>query len=387
MKFLLIYFIAFISIYCSAINQISSVKVDAKSKYVSAINEIQDAMDKEQFDVALDKAEQLTKDYPDFHEAFALAGDALFNLKSYEEAYKSYLRVLYLFSDTSVYDKAAEALSKIDNPKLISIRLARLVGEKENDFVIRNLLTKFYIILGLYQKGAIEASTVLKLSPNDSEALTNLAIINIYLKDYKKSEYYVGESIKNSKDNDKLHFLKGYLFIANDNDLKIGENELIKAIKMNPFSSLYYYNLAYIYMMGNKFDDATKLLKSALDLDPKNNKLIYALAQNYFLDNKLEKALDVFEELIKLSPNIHSGYLGAGKVYLQLKDYDNTIKYYNLAAQISKNEQGNADFFNSASLFEVYFQKYFYFLLLFAIVGIIAIGYLLKRYKEEIPKL
>jgi tetratricopeptide (TPR) repeat protein len=356
-------------------------KISIRKQYLNKVKNAQELFDEGKFDVALATSDPLSKKYPSFNEAFVLTGDCLFKLKAYKEAYQAFLKSLYIKTDSTVYNKALETLYNTNNSKLVTINLKRTLQKHPNDFIIRNILTSSYIKLELYDEAIEEANRILKINPWDTEALTNISLAYIYKNDLDKSIEFAEKALKQKTPSDKLHFIKGYILIQKDGNIKAGERQLIKAIKLNPFSQIYYYNLAYLYIKTHRFDTAIPLLTKAVKMAPNNEKLLFALAQSYFLANKDDKALATYSKLINLAPTSVDGYLGMGKIHLRNHQYNKTIRYFKTAMKYDSNT------LSYVNILEIYFQKYFYFILTACVVGIFSIIFILKRNYETSPKL
>jgi len=358
-------------------------KPTRKEIYYEKLNAAKEAYEKKNYDIALSIAEKIIDDkkMPHLPEVFTLSGDCLFHLKAYREAYQSYLSSLYILSDSIVYDKARETLKQMDNPRLITIKLKRVINKKPNDFVIRNILTSFYIQLKLYKDAIGEAQKVLSINPWDHEALANISLAYLYSNDPGLAEKYSDLAEREGIISDRLHFIRGYIHVQKDGNFHEAEKEFIKAIKLNPYSQVYYYNLAFLYVKLKRLNDAIMLLKRASKIDPKNEKVIFALAQSYFLSGKTDRALETYRYLTGIYPQSVDGYLGLGKIYLMLNQYGKAIKYFKLARKFDN------DTLKYVNFLEIYFQKYFYLILTVCAAGIFATAYMLKKSYEESPRL
>ena len=187
-------------------------------------------------------------------------------------------------------------------------------------------------------------------------------------------------AIEQKISSDKLHFINGFLLV-HANKFKEGEKEFVQAIKLNPFVSAYYYNLASIYMKHKFFNKSITVLLQAIELEPDNEQIFLSLAQSYFLNNNIEKSLDIFKRITLFAPTSINGYIGLGKLHLKLNQYNQTLKYFKRALNY---DSSALTFFN---ILEVYFQKYFYFILFFCAFGFFTIFFTLKKYYKQCPKL
>ena len=76
----------------------------------------------------------------------------------------------------------------------------------------------------------------------------------------------------------------------------------LEAVKKNPNDSDLYYNLAVSYLKNNRYADAERSLKNAINLNPKDKNAYYNLAVLYesYLNDK-KRALECYSRYLRLS--------------------------------------------------------------------------------------
>lgn len=108
-----------------------------------------------------------------------------------------------------------------------------------------------------------------------------------------------------------------------------------QCIKINPKEPAPYYDLATIYTYQNKLSQAAEFAKQAYLLNKENiwYGLLYAelLAQT----GQFQKSIDVFSDIIKRNPTKVEVIMELGNIQEQMQQYDNAIKSYNQAEQIT----------------------------------------------------
>ena len=111
------------------------------------------------------------------------------------------------------------------------------------------------------------------------------------------------ELYKQGKNNDAIQVLKivskqketktdgevwNYLGLAylNQDKTKDARKALEKAVKLNPQSSVFHSNLAYVYLMERKFNKAQSQIEKSINLDPqKANAILFAETANCGKEN------------------------------------------------------------------------------------------------------
>jgi len=83
----------------------------------------------------------------------------------------------------------------------------------------------------------------------------------------------------------------------------------------------------------NDPDRATYYTKAILQLDKQNCDALYLMAEIKRRQGKIADALKYSERQMQLQPNHPQTYYYHGKLYFQIKDYENAIKYLELAVQ------------------------------------------------------
>ena len=96
----------------------------------------------------------------------------------------------------------------------------------------------------------------------------------------------------------------GYLMMArgmhDDSYAKQAEDEMQKAILLEPTSAKSYYQLGRIFEYYPKNDNAIQAYLSALEWDPNSPQTLIALAQRYEIDGQAEKALATYKRLAQV---------------------------------------------------------------------------------------
>tara|TARA_B100000989_G_scaffold268587_1_gene223383 strand:+ start:237 stop:1727 length:1491 start_codon:yes stop_codon:yes gene_type:complete len=240
---------------------------------------------------------------------------------------------------------------------------------------INNSLTiqeTFNIAVKNHQEGKTEVAKelynrVLKIDPNHSQALKNIAIIFINLKDFQKAKecyekvveidpnsadayYNLGIIFKELKEYQKA---KSYYEKADDiqpnntiiltnlgiifNDL--GENQKAKyyyekAIKINPDNGKARYNLGAIYKDSGELQKAKICFKKVIEIDPNEQEAHNSLGVIFQELGEYQKAKDCYEKAIEIKPNYGDVYYNLGQLLHEKKEYHLAENYFKKAIQI-----------------------------------------------------
>lgn len=124
-----------------------------------------------------------------------------------------------------------------------------------------------------------------------------------------------------------------------------------------------YNNMSYVYMHIKKYDEAEKVLKSALAIVSNDYRYERELATTHISlgevliekgnaeEAKLnfEKAMKIYDSLEPKDPHYAAAIAGMGKVYLLMDDYNRAISSFDEACEMIKNSYGENGFYDSVN--------------------------------------
>ena len=146
-------------------------------------------------------------------------------------------------------------------------------------------------------KKAIEIiQNVLEFAPDHSLGKYNLAILKERSGDFKETDVYFSESIKD-----------------------------------NPQSPYGYRQRGYRRLINNQFDKAVQDFTMAIKLKPEDAESWLNRAIAYDKMGKYENAYRDYSQTIELEPSFAKAYLNRGNLSLKLKQYNDAINDYNVA--------------------------------------------------------
>jgi tetratricopeptide (TPR) repeat protein len=220
-----------------------------------------------------------------------------------------FTRALVLISLTLVVSTSIVA-QHLDPPKLTPAPST----EKQNSLIQEGVALHDQ---GNYAGAILKYEEVLKENSSNMLAIYEMAFSYSMKKDYHKSleTAYIGAQYKSD------HLTGFYLMIGNNLD-QLGESKkaidvYTAGIKLEPTSSLLYYNLAITYSNLNKPDEAKKSLKRAVILNPDHPSSHLALGTLFYRTAYKTPALLATSRFLILEPKSERS-IGAYKVLQEI---------------------------------------------------------------------
>jgi serine/threonine protein kinase/Tfp pilus assembly protein PilF len=111
-----------------------------------------------------------------------------------------------------------------------------------------------------------------------------------------------------------------------------------KAVAIDPEFAMAYRAMAAVYRNYRDFPEARKYLDKALEFSDRLPVRAQYLIEgdSYSIDNNFEKAFEAYSKLLELYPDDYTGLNNVGVLYAARDDWDNAIKYYELAHKSEK---------------------------------------------------
>jgi tetratricopeptide (TPR) repeat protein len=125
-----------------------------------------------------------------------------------------------------------------------------------------------------------------------------------------------------------------------------------KAVAIDPEFAMAYRAMAAVHRNWRDYPEARKYLDKALEfkdrLPIRDQYLIEG--DSHSIDDNFEKAVEAYSKLLELYPDDYTGLNNVGVLYAARDDWDNAIKYYELAY---KSEKGFLGLTNLADCYEI----------------------------------
>lgn len=202
-----------------------------------------------------------------------------------------------------------------------------LVKENQNFADVYNMLGVIYHANGQFTGSIENFEKAIKINPNYTEALLNLAVLYNDLGKYKKANalYSRVHSRKNKKKKEKMDpFIKNKL--ANKH-AEIGDiyegigvypdaiAEYQKALELGPKFLDIHSKLALCYREEGKYAQAIKILAQVIKINPKYTQARVQLGVTLYASGQKKKAIETWKAAIKQNPKDESA-----KMYLKLAE-------------------------------------------------------------------
>jgi tetratricopeptide (TPR) repeat protein len=185
-----------------------------------------------------------------------------------------------------------------------------------------------------YAEGAKESLVkILAIDPYDMIAITKLAKVYLYAKDYENSLIQVKKLIDKDKSNFEPYFIAG----LNYKEIK----DTAKAIEQFKVSLQFKPDFYDAYMQlgllasAQKSPLADQYFDNAIRLDSTVPESYYAKAKFYQDSKRYKEAKQIYNQLIRVSPQNANAFFNIGFIYIMEDSIARAKKYFNYAVQVN----------------------------------------------------
>jgi tetratricopeptide (TPR) repeat protein len=150
-----------------------------------------------------------------------------------------------------------------------------------------------------------EFQEVLKLQPDNSSALRGLGYAFLRKRDYQNAGKYFAKAAEQDSHDPRVLYYSALLAQQEDgpqlkNDperVATVQKQIEKSIALDPEFADAYSVLSFVLMAAGKTDQAIPVLLKAVSLNPRNEMYSMNLAQLYLVDHKYDNAIALYEQL------------------------------------------------------------------------------------------
>jgi adenylate cyclase len=155
----------------------------------------------------------------------------------------------------------------------------------------------------------------LKLDNNLSEAHVSKMLVSVFKDwDLELAKYHIEKAVKlNPGSGTTRHAY--YLYLICVQDFNKAFEEILMALKLDPFSLPINSALGELYTYTGEFDKAIKQLDKTIELDPNFRSAIHSKGFAYLMKGEYKKAIETFTEYRNLINDPLKGITGIGAVY------------------------------------------------------------------------
>ena len=194
-----------------------------------------------------------------------------------------------------------------------------------------------FINLKDFQKAKECYEKVVEIDPNSTDAYYNLGLIFKELKEYQKAKSCYEKADNIQPNNTIIQTNLGIIF----NDL--GENQKAKdcyekAINMNPYNGEGDYNLGAIYKDSGELQKAKICFRKAIEINPNEQEAHNSLGVIFQELGEYQKAKDCYEKAIEIKPNYGDVYYNLGQLLHERGEYHLAENYFKKAIQIKPSD-------------------------------------------------
>ena len=166
----------------------------------------------------------------------------------------------------------------------------------------------------MFKESADVLRSVIKIFPNNFDALILLAKSEIYLKDLPDAKVHLASASKINPNSSELFFVQS-LFESEQGNFSISLNLLEKTLAANPDSTTVLSQFVITAMRANQAGKAVKAAEKLIELKPDEPDVLYLYGASLLQNNKLQTAETVLDRLAELRPNDSRGCLMLGLAY------------------------------------------------------------------------
>jgi tetratricopeptide (TPR) repeat protein len=190
--------------------------------------------------------------------------------------------------------------------------------------------------IGRYQDAIPYFQTALTEDSNNSSAKYFLAQSFFLTKDIEKAlnlTLSLRSEIPNSAN---VYFLLSQIYLSQDN-LKESEENIDKAIEINPYDEHAFGQKAYILISKKNFEDALNFANEGLAINPKSNFCLNARTTALTKLDKKEEAKSSIENLLEDDPEDAHSHANVGWSYLEHNDTKKALTHFKEALSLDPN--------------------------------------------------
>ncbi|GAX63009.1 hypothetical protein SCALIN_C46_0013 [Candidatus Scalindua japonica] len=315
------------------------------------------------FDEALEQADKVASPLPPA--VYFIKGSVLLQRKKFKEAITLLKEaVISLPKLVEPHYFLAHALSGIGRFEEAKTEFKTAINLAPNFVPAKIGLAKLLSSAGWHKETIDLCNEVLELKPDNVDAMQLLGLAYIKEQDFENAEKQfrkiqeidssVGdinmaylsltsgqlskcirqceEILHTDPETVKIYDILGLAHIRRG-DFDSGIEQFKKALKLNQNSISTLVNLAKVYVVAERIDEAKKILKTTLSTNPDNLKVLSLLAGIYQRESNVDESAKIFERIIEIDPDLIDGYGLASMYFLQGKT-DESIDLYNKALKL-----------------------------------------------------
>jgi len=183
-------------------------------------------------------------------------------------------------------------------------------------------------------KEAIEYfEKTLKANPNDTEAMSNIAVCHFKEGNFESSKEYFIKLLQIDSRNISAYINLGKIYEKEEN-FEEAFRQYQKAGEIEPNNSEILLHIGLIYSKREEYKCAVESFKKAVQLNPDDDQTLYNLGPALLREDQYLEAITVIEKAIKVNSDFPEYFLNYGLALFNLERYTESIEYYKKALAI-----------------------------------------------------
>jgi len=227
-------------------------------------------------------------------------------------------------NNANLYNERAKLLlekQKIDEA-FADIRNALNIDSSKAPYFLT--LSDVYFANGKIKNCKLAIEKAMLLDSKYAEADLKYAELNLYFKDYKKTNEYIDKALAIDKINPKAYFMRGMAYKEVGDTAKAVSNFKI-SIDQDAEYYHAYIQLGILYSLKKSLV-AVDYFKNALKLNTKSIEARYGLGMFYQENDEYDKAIEEYDSILQIDFKYKFAHYNIGYIYLvYLKDYKKAI--------------------------------------------------------------
>ncbi len=226
------------------------------------------------------------------------------------------------------------------------------------------------------QEAIAELQKALIVEPDNEDALSEIVLCFLELKDYKNAEEYVNKLLTVIPDEAHPHYYKAFIQLQKNNYAK-AEEHIRDAISLNPYQSAFFGLLSGIYIERTEWKKALEYANQGLAIDPEDSTCLNYRTMCLTKLDRHNEIEDSIEDALKNNPYDAYTHANVGWTKLETNDNEQAKVHFAEALRINPNLEyarlGMVEAIKAKNPLYRLFLKYQFFMSKYSTSGQVAI--------------
>ena len=187
---------------------------------------------------------------------------------------------------------------------------------------------------GNLHQAIIICKKIVKIHPNNINAVNLLGIISYEQKDYESAIRYLKKLINLNSSNAEAYYILGHsLQEKGEADEAITYYQ--KSLQLNPNFLDAYYNLGTLFQDKKRNDEASSCYQKALQINPNDIDALYNLGRVLQEKELFDDAITYYQRALQINPNLADAYNNIGTILQEKELFDEAMTYCQNALKLN----------------------------------------------------